>query len=198
MDGLINHLLIEAGYVGIVFIIFAGPGLFVGFVLPGDSVLFTAGLLAQTGVLHLGYLLPMVVLAAFFGYEFGYWFGARLGLWLLSREERWYFKRAYLHKAEDFYKQHGAKALLLARLIPIVRTFVPIVAGMAKMPRRVYVLYNLIGSLIWAGGITLLGFALGDVVPHAQHYILPIVLVVVLLSVLPALKQLKNARRLKG
>jgi membrane-associated protein len=181
------HGLMTAGYIGIVAVIFAGPGLFIGFLLPGDSVLFTAGVLASQKLLNITIIMPSVILAAFLGYQVGYWFGAKLGAWLLKRPDTWYFKRQYLQNAEMFYQKHGIKALLIARLIPVVRTFVPIIAGMSKMNRMRYLGYNFIGAIIWAGGVTLLGYYLGLLIPNAEHYILPIVLVIVVLSLLPGL-----------
>lgn len=191
---LIHHWLVTAGYAGVFAIIFAGPGLFIGFILPGDSVLFTAGLLASQHVFSLPTLLSGVVVAAFIGYQVGYWFGVKLGGWLMKRPDTWYFKKRYIEEAHVFYQKHGGKALLIARLIPVVRTFVPIVAGMARMNMRPYLVYNFLGSLIWAGGVTLLGYWLGEKIPHAEHYILPIVMTVVVISILPGLWHLVKKR----
>jgi membrane-associated protein len=190
----LTHWIIAFGYFGVVAIIFAGPGLFIGFVLPGDSVLFTAGLLASQKIFHMSILLPSVILAAFVGYQVGYWFGARMGGWLLKHPDRWYFKRRYINDARTFYEKHGGKALLIARLIPVVRTFVPIVAGMASMKKGPYLIYNFLGSVIWAGGVTTLGYYLGRSIPNAQHYILPIVLGIVVLSLLPGLLHFRKKK----
>ncbi len=173
------------GYVGILFIIFAETGLFVGFFLPGDSLLFAAGLLASKNVFNPWFLIPAVIVTAIVGYAVGYWFGRKLGLWLYRREDSLWFKKRYLLQAEQFYNKHGGKALILGRLVPIVRTFVPIVAGMVKMPYRRYLMFNVVGALIWAGGITVLGYYFGNLIPNASRYILLVVLGIIFLSVLP-------------
>jgi membrane-associated protein len=191
----LSQWIITFGYAGLVAIIFAGPGLFIGFVLPGDSVLFTAGLLASQKIFNMSVLVPSLIAAAFLGYQVGYWFGAKMGGWLIRRPDTWYFKQRYVADAHQFYEKHGAKALLLARLIPIVRTFVPIVAGMANMQKRSYFIYNLIGSIIWAGGVTVLGYYLGESIPNAQHYILPIVLFICVISILPGIVHWLRTRK---
>src|SRR3990167_250120 len=153
--GNITDLVSTIGYIGVFAIIFAETGLFIGFFLPGDSLLFAAGLLASQHIFHIGVMVPVVIIMAISGYFVAYWFGDKLGQWLLTREDSFFFKKHYLYQARDFYKKHGGKALILGRLMPILRTFVPIVAGMAKMRYRTYVIYNIVGGLIWAGGMTL-------------------------------------------
>lgn len=173
------------GYVGILLIVFLETGLFFGFFLPGDSLLFTAGFLASQHIFNISWLVSALLLTAIAGYQVGYWFGKHLGRWLLRRKDSFWFKRRYLEQAKAFYDQHGGKALIIGRLIPVVRTFVPVVAGMVDMTQRRYFSYNVAGALVWAGGITLLGYYLGRVVPNANHYILPIVGGIIVLSVLP-------------
>jgi membrane-associated protein len=190
-----QEMVMTIGFVGVVTIVFAETGLFLGFFLPGDSLLFVAGLLASQKLMDISWLVSAVVSAAFLGYLVGYWFGAKLGGWLLSRPETWYFKRRYLDEAHAFYQKHGGKALLLSRLVPIVRTFVPIVAGMGKMPMRRYVPYNLLGALLWGGGVTLAGYFLGAKVPGVEHYLLPISLGIIVISVLPGAWHFVKSKR---
>ncbi len=181
------------GYIGILLIIFLETGLFFGFFLPGDSLLFAAGLLASRHVFDIRFLLPAAFVTAIVGYQLGYWIGKHLGRWLMKREDSFWFKKKYIDQAHDFYKKHGGKALIIGRLLPIIRTFVPIVAGMVKMSRQRYFLYNVIGAVVWVIGITLLGYWLGNVVPGIEHYILPVIIAIVLLSIFPALWRFAKA-----
>ena len=181
---------ITFGYIGVLLIIFVETGLFFGFFLPGDSLLFTAGLLASQKVFDIRILVPAIIITAILGYQVGYWFGKRFVQWLLRRKESFWFKKAYLQQAKDFYDRHGGKALILGRLIPIVRTFIPVVAGMVHMTNRRYFIYNVLGALMWGGGLTLLGYYLGSAVPQASHYITPIALGIVLISVAPGIWRL--------
>lgn len=191
----ITEFVSTIGYIGVFFIIFAETGLFVGFFLPGDSLLFAAGLLASQHIFNIWLMVPIVIVMAILGYFVAYWFGEKLGGWLLKREDSFFFKKRYLYQASDFYKKHGGKALILGRLMPILRTFVPIVAGMAKMRYRNYVIYNFVGGFIWAGGVTLLGYYLGRSIPQAEKYILPIILLVIFISITPGIWHfLKNIR----
>ncbi len=175
------------GYVGVLLIIFLETGIFLGFFLPGDSLLFAAGLLASQDIFNVWLLTPLMIVTACAGYFVAYWFGEKLGNWLLRRNDSLLFKKHYLIQAGKFYEKHGGKALVLGRLVPILRTFVPIVAGMAKMQYRTYVLFNIIGAFIWAGGVTLIGYYLGSLVPGIGKYILPVALCVIFLSITPAI-----------
>lgn len=179
-----------AGYVGLTAIIFCETGLFLGFFLPGDSLLFAAGLLASQGMFNMPLLMGLLIIAAIAGYTLAYWIGSKFGHWLLKREDSIWFKKRYLIQAHEFYEKHGGKALILGRLLPIIRTFLPIVAGMASMTYRRYSFFNVIGALIWCGGLTLLGFFLGNVIPNPDTYILPLILLIIFLSILPGLIQL--------
>ena len=186
------------GYAGIFLIIFLETGLFLGFFLPGDSLLFSAGLLASQHIFNVWILIPSMIVTACGGYFLAYWFGEKLGNWLLKRKDSFWFRKEYLIQAATFYKKHGGKALVLGRLVPILRTFVPIVAGMAKMRYRTYVIFNIVGGFAWAGGVTLLGYYLGSIIPNANHYILPIVLVIILISIIPgAWHYFKNRKPLE-
>ncbi len=174
-----------AGYIGLTLIIFCETGLFLGFFLPGDSLLFAAGLLAAQNIFNIFILVPILIAAAFLGYTIAYWFGDKIGHWLLSRPDNIWFKRKYLIEAHQFYEKHGGKALLLGRWVPIVRTFLPIVAGMAEMTHRRYTFFNIIGAFLWCGGITLAGFFLGGMISNVDRYILPIILGIIFISLLP-------------
>ena len=177
----VSHL----GYIGLFLVIFVECGLFFGFIFPGDSLVFAAGLMATNGVLNLWVLVPLLVASTYLGYAFGYWFGDKLGHWLLARPDSMWFKRKHLDKAEVFYQRHGGKALVIGRLLPIVRTFVPIVAGMAAMPYRRFNGYNAFGAAVWAVTFLCLGYFLGVVFPQLIHYILPIALLIIIMSVAP-------------
>ena len=175
-----------AGYVGLFVTIFAESGLFFGFFLPGDSLLFTAGFLASQGILNIYVLVPLLAIAAVSGDQTGYWMGGHLGRWLMKKRETFFFSKHNLERAEKFYKDHGGKALIFARFIPAVRTFVPIVAGMAKMEYRTFITYNAIGGITWAIGVTLAGYFLGSAIPGVDKYLLPIVGGIIIVSVIPA------------
>ncbi|OGI20950.1 MAG: hypothetical protein A3J06_04710 [Candidatus Moranbacteria bacterium RIFCSPLOWO2_02_FULL_48_19] len=188
-------LIKTVGYVGIFFIVFAETGLFLGFFLPGDSLLFIAGLLAKQGFFSLSVLVFGLFVSAVLGNLFGYEFGRRIGPKLFSREDSLIFKKAHALKAQSFYDKHGPKTILLARFMPIVRTFAPIVAGVANMRYPVFFLYNLIGALVWVIGLVLLGYFLGSVM-DVDKYLLPIILVIVFLSFLPAITAYIREKRL--
>jgi membrane-associated protein len=172
--------------------VFAESGLFFGFFLPGDSLLFTAGFLASQGVFDERILIPLFALAAILGDSAGYWIGAKSGKWLLSRKESFFFKKSYIEKAEKFYEKHGGKTLILARFVPAVRTFVPIVAGMAGMKYSKFLSYNVVGGILWGAGVSSLGYFLGSRIPNVEKYLLPIILVIIFVSVLPGLIHMRK------
>ena len=177
------------GYLGLFFIVFAESGLFFGFFLPGDSLLLTAGLFAYKGEfgMNLWVLLPLLFVAAVLGDNVGYWFGRKAGPLLFSREESLFFRRKNLLAAKAFYDKHGGKTIVLARFMPFIRTFAPIVAGAVEMEYRRFWLFNLIGGFVWAVGVTLAGYGLGSLFPPEvlDKYFLLIVVIVIFLSVLP-------------
>jgi membrane-associated protein len=178
------------GYAGIFAIIFAESGLFFGFFFPGDSLLLTAGLLASRGMLNIYILVPGVFLCAVAGDTVGYWFGAKTGPMLFKRDESLFFKPRYLLKAQAFYEKHGGITITLARFIPAVRTFVPIVAGAAKMRYRRFLLFNFVGGLIWGAGMSMLGYVLGRTLGHIEgvdKYFLLLVLAFFFIPGLPTL-----------
>jgi membrane-associated protein len=190
------------GYLMVFGIIFAESGLLVGFFLPGDSLLFTAGFLASPAsavVLNkLGanttesfFLLPLLLigcfLAAVIGDSVGYLFGKRVGVRLFQREDSMLFSKKNINRAQAFYEEHGGKAIILARFIPVVRTFAPIVAGIGSMNYRRFLAFNLIGGVLWAVGVTLLGYFLAAIIgpENVDKYLLPIIALIVLVSVAP-------------
>lgn len=184
------------GVLGIMAIVFAESGLLIGFFLPGDSLLFTAGFLTNVEILKINIhlLVGLVFIAAVVGDSVGYTFGHRVGRRLFDKPNSRLFKQEHLQKAEAFYEKHGGKTIILARFIPIVRTFVPIVAGVGKMNYKTFISYNIIGGILWAGGVTYLGYFLGSWFTSLgldiDQVILPVVAVIILLSVSPAIAHL--------
>jgi len=174
-------------------IIFAESGLLIGFFLPGDSILFTAGFLVFAGRLNIDiHILVLVVfIAAILGDSVGYLFGRRIGRRIFNRPNSRLFRQENILKAEEFYKKYGGIAVVLARFIPVVRTFAPIIAGVGNMRYRLFVIYNIIGALLWAAGITYAGFYIGALLHHigidVDTILLPIVLLILVLSILPPL-----------
>lgn len=182
--------LIQAfGLVGLFGIVFAETGLFFGFFLPGDSLLFTAGLLASQGLLNIWLLVPLMIIGAVLGDSFGYWFGAKIGPKIFNKEDSFFFHKRHIARTQKFYVKYGAKAVLIARFVPVVRTFAPILAGVGSMPYRTFARYNIIGGLLWGGGMTLLGYFLGRAVPNIESYLLPIILVIIVVSFLPIISE---------
>jgi membrane-associated protein len=188
----LQELIKWAGVFGVAAIIFAESGLLIGFFLPGDSLLFTAGFLVQIGVLSVNIHLLVFILfvAAVLGDSVGYTFGRRVGRKLFDRPNSRLFKQDHLAKAEAFYEKYGGKTIIMARFIPVVRTFAPIVAGTAKMHYRTFLSYNIVGGILWAAGITYLGYFLGDVFTNRlgldiDQVILPAVAIIILISIMP-------------
>jgi membrane-associated protein len=187
------HTIVAAGYAVIAAVIFAECGLLIGFFLPGDSLLFTAGFLASQGLgVEIWTLSVLCGLAAAIGPLVGYWYGAWAGPRLFNREDSMWFHRRHLMRAHEFYERHGGKALVIARFMPIVRTFAPVVAGMAAMTYARFVLYTVIGALLWAIGVTWLGYLLGNFID--PRYLEPIVAVIVIVSILPPVIHLLRER----
>ena len=182
----LHELIVTAGYVGLFAIIFAESGLFFGFFLPGDSLLITAGVLASGGTFDLPLLVAVCFVAAVTGDAVGYSFGYRVGRRLYDRPDSRFFKRSHLIAAEEFYERHGGKTIVIARFLPFVRTFAPIVAGTARMRYRRFALYNFTGAVVWAIGLPVAGYLLGEAFgEQLDRYLLIILAVVIGLSVLP-------------
>jgi membrane-associated protein len=185
----LTEIIVTAGYIGIFAVIFAESGLLIGFFLPGDSLLFTAGFLAYQGTFSLPELAVICAVGAILGDSVGYMFGRRVGRRLFERENSAFFKKKYLISAEAFYEKHGSKTIVLARFMPIVRTFAPIVAGISNMHYRRFVTYNIVGGILWACGVTIGGYFFGHLIPREDidKYLLPIIVVIVVVSLLPSI-----------
>ena len=190
-------------YAGLMFIIFAETGLAVGFFLPGDSLLVVAGLVWRAKQLSIVLLLISLFVAAVVGDAVGYYSGLKLGPRIFNREKSLIFRPSHLRKAHEFYEKYGGKAIIIARFVPVVRTFAPIVAGAAKMPYRRFVVYNVVGGLLWVVSMVLAGYYLGTAVERSfgiklEDHIEKVVIVVVLLSLMPPLYEYLKARREKA
>lgn len=192
-----RQLIAWGGYVVLFIIIFAETGLLIGFFLPGDSLLVTAGLLASAGTLDIGWLNALLIPAAIIGDATGYMIGYRSGKRLLNRPDSRFFKRSHIEKTQEFYAKHGGKTIILARFVPLVRTFAPVVAGIARMPYREFALYNIFGGILWISSTTLLGYFLGNLIPDIEKYIHYVIGVVILLSLLPVVIEVLKARARK-
>ena len=193
----VKELVRWGGYVGLTSIIFAETGLLIGFFLPGDSLLVTAGLLAsqpQFG-LNVWLLGGLLTVASILGNAVGYAIGRASGPRLFKREESLFFKPRYLRQAHVFYERHGGKTVIIARFMPIVRTFVPVVAGAAAMDYGKYTYYNVVGGVLWIWGLLLIGFFLGRYIPGIDAHIEKLIIVVVVLSLMPALVHWVKAKR---
>jgi len=182
------------GLFGVFGIVFAETGLLIGFFLPGDSLLFTAGFLASQGVFEIWPLSLGCFVACVLGNVAAYAFGARVGRKLFERPDSRFFKQQHLVKAHAFYEKHGAKALVLARFIPAVRVFAPIIAGVSAMDYRKFTIVNVVGGALWAIGLTWTGYWLGQSIPNVDRYLLPIVALIVIVSVLPAVLHIWHDR----
>jgi membrane-associated protein len=182
------------GLLMLVVIVFAETGLMIGFFLPGDSLLVTAGIFAAAGHLDIVSLLFWVTLAAIAGDQLGYYIGYRTGPRIFRREDSLLFKREHLLRARDFYERHGGKTIILARFIPIIRTFAPVVAGVGQMEYRRFVTFNVVGGFLWVWGMSLLGVTLGNAVPDIDKHIHVVIAVVVFLSILPAIIEYFRSR----
>ncbi len=182
-------LLQLVGYPGLFTAVFLESGVFFGFFLPGASMLFTAGLLASQGIFNIWILIPLLTLAAILGDSAGYWFGARVGVKFFERKDSRFFRQEYLERARDFYQHHGVLAIVLARFLPIIRTFAPIVAGIVQMRYRTFFMYNVMGALLWGAGVTFIGYYLGEKVPGIEKYLTPIILLIILATCIPVVRE---------
>jgi len=183
-------LIKAGGYIGLFAIIFAESGLFLGFFLPGDSLIFTAGFLASQNILNIWILIPVLFLGAILGDNFGYSFGRQVGPKIFKRKDSLFFHQDNLNRANLFYQKHGPKTLILARFMPIIRTFAPILAGVGSMNYRKFFIFNLIGGALWTTSLPLLGYYLGQAIPNIDKYLIPIILGIIFLSFLPSIIQL--------
>lgn len=175
------------GYLGVYLIVFVESGLLIGFFLPGDSLLFTAGFLASQGFFNIVYLSLGCFIAAVLGDSVGYWIGHKFGRRLFQKKESLLFNPEHLTKAAEFYKKHGGKTIILARFMPFIRTFAPVVAGIADMNYSSFLVYNVVGGFFWAIGLSFAGFFLGSLIPDVDKYLLPIIILIVIISITPGL-----------
>lgn len=190
-----KKLLDTVGTIGLLAVIFAESGLLIGFFLPGDSLLFTAGVLSAAGHLApLPVLLVASFAAAFLGDQVGYAFGNRVGPALFRRPDSRVFKQEYVEKAQSYFEKYGPKTIVLARFVPIVRTFAPVVAGVGRMHYRTFVAYNAVGGALWAVGVTTLGYVLGEAV-DIDKYLLPAIALIIVASLVPVVLEVRKARR---
>jgi len=193
-DGL-RELIRAGGAPLICAIVFVETGFFVGFFLPGDSLLVTAGILSAGDVIPLKWLLLPVMLCAIVGDQIGYWIGRSAGAALYRREDSFFFRRSHLQRAHDFYEKYGGRAVILARFVPIMRTFCPPVAGAAKMPYARYLVVDIFGGIFWVGAMILGSYFLGHLVPNIAQRIHYVIAVVIILSILPVVISILRPRR---
>ncbi len=191
LAGLIKTL----GYLGLFAVIFAESGLFFGFFFPGDSLLFTAGLLASQGFLDIRILAVLMVLGAILGDNVGYWFGAKVGPKIFTREDSFFYHKRHVEKTRNFYLRYGSRAIVLARFIPIVRTFTPILAGVGTMPYGAFLKWNIVGGVLWGAGVTFSGYFLGTIIPGIERYLLPIVAGIIVVSFAPIIIEFIRNKR---
>lgn len=191
----IPTLVQAAGYIGLFAIVFAESGLFFGFFFPGDSLLFTAGIFASQGVFNIWALVPLLVVAAIMGDSVGYWFGAKIGPKIFTRKDSFFFNKKHIARTQEFYRIYGPRAVVLARFVPVVRTFTPILAGVGMMSYRIFLRYNIIGGLLWGAGITMLGYSVRLFVPGVERYLAPIVIVIIIISFLPVFSEMLRQRK---
>src|SRR3989338_334518 len=174
------------GLLGVWAVIFAESGLFFGFFLPGDSLLFTAGFLASQGLLNIWILTIGCVVAAIMGDSVGYWFGRKVGPKIFTRENSFFFNKKHLTRTKSFYDHYGKKTIILARFVPIVRTFAPILAGVGEMNYATFLSYNILGGFLWTFSMTFGGFVLGSLIPNAEKYLTLIIVAIIIISFIPA------------
>ncbi len=195
----LEELIKTAGYLGLAGIVFAESGLLVGFFLPGDSLLFTAGILASQHYLNIWWLMPILFVAAVVGDSVGYAFGRKMGPKIFKKEDSLFFHKDHILKAQAFFNKHGGKTIIIARFVPVVRTFAPIVAGVGSMTYSRFIAFNIVGGFLWAVGLTFLGYAAGKSIPNIDAYIIPIVLGIIILSAMPpVIHVLRDANQRKA
>lgn len=181
------ELIRTVGYLGVFAIVFLESGLMLGFFFPGDSLLFTAGFLASQGVLDIKILIAGCFVSAVAGDSIGYYLGKKFGRKLFQKEDSIWFHKDHLERAQRFYDRHGGKTIILARFVPVIRAFAPVVAGIGVMKYKKFVAFNLIGGILWAIIIPFLGYYLGSIIPDVDKYLLPIVGLIIVASILPAI-----------
>ncbi|MCU0441922.1 MAG: VTT domain-containing protein [Bacteroidia bacterium] len=195
-----EELIRYGGLALLLIIIVIENGIFFGFFLPGDSLLFTAGLLCYLNVLDvdLAVLEAGIAAAAIAGYYFGYYFGYKTGEALYKRPDSLFFKKQYIYTAENFYKKYGGIALIMGRFLPIVRTFAPILAGVVKVNGRIFLMYNILGAILWPGVVVTAGYFVGSVFPNALNYLNYIVIAFIVVTAIPVINNLRNQKKTKS
>jgi len=191
----LDDLIRWGGYVVLFVIVFTETGLLVGFFLPGDSLLITAGIVAAAGGLNIWWLNVVLIVAAITGDSVGYAIGVRLGPRLFTRPQSLLFNPRHIERTRVFYERHGPKTIVIARFVPIVRTFAPVVAGVGQMEYRRFIFYNVAGGIGWVTSMTWAGYGLGRVIPNLGSYIHLVVAVVIVLSVIPIVIEILRERR---
>ena len=191
----LDALVKAGGYVVLTAIVFTETGLLIGFFLPGDSLLITAGLVAATGALNIWWLNGLLIAAAIVGDSVGYAIGARLGPRLFTREKSRFFNPQHVERTRRFYERHGAKTIVIARFVPIIRTFAPVVAGVGEMNYRRFLTYNVVGGVGWVVSMTWAGYLLGHAIPDINRHIHIVVIVVIVLSLIPIAVEILRERR---
>lgn len=190
-------LIKAAGYLGLFGIVYAETGLLFGFIFPGDSLLFTAGILASQGFLDIVPLIAVLFFGVLLGDNTGYYLGKKLGPKIFRKEESFFFRKSHLERSQKFFAAHGPKTLILARFVPIVRTFAPTLAGVGNMPYPAFLFYSLIGSVLWTVGLTLMGYYMGKYIPNVDAYILPGIAIIILASISPYLYSFYKNKELR-
>lgn len=180
-------IITSGGLALIAFIVFAESGLLFGFFFPGDTLLFLTGALAAQGLFPIWLAIPVIMVSSALGGQAGYYIGRKAGPRIFKKKDGILFREEYIERSERFYEKHGGKTIMLARFIPIVRTFAPVVAGVGRMNQKSFVFYNVAGSVLWGAGVTILGYFFGKYIPDIDKYILPIVGLVMILSFGPAI-----------
>lgn len=186
----IDGAILGSGLIAIGATVFAESGLLIGFFLPGDTLLLGAGILASQGSLPIGWLLVVVIVCAILGDNVGYSIGHSTGKKLLKKKDSILFQKEHIERAERFYEKHGGKTIILARFVPMVRTFAPVVAGMGNMSRQRFLAFNIIGGVLWGGGVTLFGYFLGNRMPWIQEYIDIVLIGIIAISLLASMAHL--------
>ena len=185
------------GTIGLILIIFAESGLLLGLIFPGDSLLFTAGLLAGSNKFGLNIVVVAggVFIAAVAGAQVGYWLGRKYGPALFKRPDSRLFKREYVDQSREFFDKHGAKTIVLARFVPFVRTLAPMMAGIGEMNARTFFAFNVVGAALWALGVSLAGYFLGQTIPNVDKYLLPIIGAIIIISLIPPFLEYRRHKR---
>ncbi len=173
----VDNIIQTGGLLAIALIVFAESGILLGFFLPGDTLLLTAGLFAGEGKLPLGWLILIIIVSAILGYQVGYKIGEKAGPQMFKRDKGILFRKEYIHRTQRFFERYGRSTVVLARFVAHVRTFVSVIAGAARMNKTEYLIYNIVGAVLWGGGVTLLGYWLGASVPHVDKILVPVIVI---------------------